>query len=139
MDHLRTVIRKLDSFGEGDFRQSGRARADARIGGEDAIDIGPYPDFVGAQRGAEERGGVIRATATERGEMPRSGGSAISGDDRHLAGFEQRVQHFAAALPCFFQVRRGVAVVLVGDHQFGGIDVIGGDAARAQIRGADLR
>ena len=58
-------------------RASGTSRG---IGGQHAVHVGPDDDFVGVEGRAENRGGIIRAAAAERGEHAVFGGADESGD-----------------------------------------------------------
>ena len=98
---------------------------DARVGGHDAVDVGPDFDGAGVEAAADERGGVVGAAAAERGgdrrceepmKPPMTGmlPSSMSGKD--LVG----ERGFDGGL-----VGRGLAVVVVGEDDGARVDVGG--------------
>ena len=64
---FRAEVREFGSFVEADDFDAPRFGTDSRIGGEDAIDVGPDLDTVGAQAGADDGGGEIGAAAADGG------------------------------------------------------------------------
>src|SRR6476646_5535225 len=119
MDYLRPVICKLNRLFKADFRQRGCIRTNARISGEYTINIGPYPDFIGACSCANDGGGVIGPSAAQRGGLALRVRTAISSDDRHNAALDQRKQRLLALSARGFNIRLSVAKITVRyDHLF---------------------
>ena len=99
MQHFCAEMGELGSFAIGNFRNSARAGNEARIGGEHAIHVGPDDHFVGCERTAQNRGGIIGAAAAERGEHTFSCGADKSGDYRNYSLLQQRAKARFAAFP----------------------------------------
>ena len=55
MNDLGPVVGKLDGFGKADLREHSSVGADARVGAEDAVNIGPDPDFIAFDNSTENR------------------------------------------------------------------------------------
>ncbi len=67
MENFGAEIGEFGGFVVGNFRDGARFGNEARVGGLDAVDVGPNDGFLGVQGGAENGRGIIRAAATERG------------------------------------------------------------------------
>ncbi len=76
---------ELEHFLVGDGLELPRARDDARVGGEDALDVGVNIASVGLDRDREGDGRGVRAAATERREIPFRGDALEAGDHRDSA------------------------------------------------------
>ena len=114
--------------------------ADARIGGHDAVDVGPDFDGTGMQCTAGERSGEVAAAAAERGGDAGGGCADEAAHDGHFAGFQQgqRVRG-ECGLDGRFE-RGGLAERVVGDDAGAGVEV--GTAAtprRAESAAATMR
>ena len=64
---LGAEVGELGGLFKADGLHAQRLGDDARIGGHDAVDVGPDLDGAGVQRAADEGGGVVGAAAAERG------------------------------------------------------------------------
>ena len=74
----------LEHLLEGDHRQLARVGDDARVGAEDARDVGVDLAHVGADGGGERDSGGVRAAAAERGDVA-GGAHALEAGDQHDA------------------------------------------------------
>ena len=72
----------LEHLLEGDHRQLARVGHDARVGGEDAVDVRVDLAHLGAHGGGERDGGGVRAAAAERRDVLR-GRHALEAGDEH--------------------------------------------------------
>src|SRR5690606_10732892 len=63
-----------------------RLRDDARIGGEDAVDVGPDLDLLRSEGRSEDRRGVVASAATERRDVLLLIAADIARDDGDLIG-----------------------------------------------------
>ena len=68
MQNFRAEIGELGGLAIGNFGDRAGFGNQARIGAEHAVHVRPDDDFVRAERAAQNRGGIIRASAAERGE-----------------------------------------------------------------------
>ena len=64
---------------------------DARIGGEDAVDVGVDLADVGLQRGGQRDGGGVRAAAAERGDVLGVLADPLEAGDQHDRALGQRL------------------------------------------------
>ena len=88
--HLRPGCGHLEHLLVRDRRQLARVRHDARVGGEDAGDVGV--DLAGgAERGRERDGGRVRAAAAERRDLHRVAREALEAGDEHDLALVERV------------------------------------------------
>jgi hypothetical protein len=111
-EDLRAARRHLEHFLVADAVDLAGARDDARVGGEDAIDIGVDLTGIRAERGRECDGGRVRAAAAERGDVLGVLRDALEpGDDRDVA-LADRVGDPARG----HVDDPGAAVGRVGDH-----------------------
>ena len=121
MHHLGAVVSQLNGFGEADLRQRGCVRADAGVGREHPVHVRPDPYFIRSGRRSQDRGGIIRSSAPQRGGLALRVRAAVAGHDRGGSALQQREQRPPAAGARGFHVRDGVAEVAVGDdHLFPG-------------------
>ena len=96
MEDLRAEGRKLGGLVVAQELDGPGLRHDAGIAGEDALDVGPDLDLGGADRGSEEAGAVVRASAARGWSAPRtrrplcSPGSRLSCRDRREAAPSRR-------------------------------------------------
>src|SRR5882762_6283357 len=73
MQDLSAIISQLAGLleAQGPYRL-GRSD-DSRIGGHDAVRVGPYLDLLRPQGGAEYRRRIVASVAAERGDIARFG------------------------------------------------------------------
>ena len=98
VQHLGAEVRQLRRFFKADDFHAQRIGAHARIGGHDAVDIGPDFDGLGGERAANQRAGKVRAAAAQRGGEPGFVGGDEAAHYRHLALGDQRKQLLLRAL-----------------------------------------
>lgn len=122
MEDLSSEVGEFGSFAIGDFRNGAGGGHQARIGGEQAIDVGPDDDFAGVECGADDGGGVIGTAATESGERAIGGGANETGDDRNDAALQKRKKTSLTASAGEFHAGIGSAMIGIGDDEFGGLD-----------------
>ena len=79
---------------------------DAGIAGEDALDVGPDLDLGCADRGSEEAGAVVRASAPEGGRRPGRVGAYVALGHGYHAGTDEG-QHLLDGEPGYL-VRQGL-------------------------------
>ena len=85
---------------------------DARVGGEDAVDVGVDLADVGVQRGGQRDGGGVRPAAAQRGDVLAVLADALEAGDQHDQALVERVLQ-----PAGRDVDDlGVAVRAGGDH-----------------------
>ncbi len=84
MEHLPAVVRELAGLVERECLERFRAGGEARIGGHDAIHVAPDLDLLGVDRGAEGRGGVVRAVPAQRRDAPALRLADVASHDREL-------------------------------------------------------
>src|SRR5258708_18675048 len=63
-------VRKFSGFVEADDFNAVRIGTDSGIGGEDAVDVGPYFDAFGAEPQPEDGGGTVGTPPPEGGSTP---------------------------------------------------------------------
>ena len=80
MENFGAEIRELCGLAIGDFGNRSGFGNETRVGAEDAVDVRPDDDFVGAERAAENRGGIVRTAAAESGEDAIGCSADESGD-----------------------------------------------------------
>lgn len=84
MQHLRAKIGEFGSFFKTDGLDPQRLRTNARIGGHDAVDVGPDFDGVSLQAAADECRGEVRTAAAERGGCALQRGADEAAHDADL-------------------------------------------------------
>ena len=89
LQHARPARRHLEHLLVGDAVDLARVGHDARIGGEDAVDVGVDLADVGADAGGDRDGGGVRAAAAERGDLAVGRDALEAGDDDDLAAGER--------------------------------------------------
>ena len=72
--------------------------ADARVGGHDAVDVGPDFDCLGSQCAADQRAGEVGAAAPERGGDTGFVGADEASHDGNFAGVHERTQWLRSGL-----------------------------------------
>jgi hypothetical protein len=110
-----------------------------RIGGVDAIDVGPDDEFFGVHDVSDDGSGKIGAIAAEGGDATVGSGADKSGDYGDDAFSEEREENRAAALAGLFEMRLGVAEIVAGDDKVRGRDRNRHDAGFLQGRGEEAR
>ena len=138
MQNFRAEVGEFGGFVEADDFDAARFGTDPGVGGEDAVDVGPDLDALGAQAGAEDGGGKI-GTASSDG---RCDAGAIRADeaahDRDIAGIQQRLNFFLQLGVGLFVLRDRLHVVAVGDQDVAGVDVDSVESARGKSGGDDF-
>ena len=114
--------------------QRARRRHDARVGGHEAVDVGPDLDPFGVERRAEQRGGEVGAAAAQRGRRAVDRGADEALGDRDPAGGGQREQALARARRQRLHVRRRPTVAVVGHHERTDVDPGGGQTRASTPR-----
>ena len=135
---FRPEVGEFGGFVEADDFDAPGFRTDAGIGGENAVDVGPDFDAVGAQAGADDGGGKIGAAAANGGGDAGAIGSDEAAHHRHLTCLQQGLNFFLQAGVGFFVLRDRLHVVAVGDENFAGVDVDSVQAARGEGGGDDF-
>ncbi len=110
LEHLRAGRRQLEHLLVADRVELARPGNDARVGGEDALDVGVDLAALGAECGGERDGGRVRAAAAERGHVVVGGDALEAGDEDDLVPVERLVD---AARADVHDLR--LAVLRVGD------------------------
>ena len=106
VQHLGAAGGQLQHLLVGDPVELARVRDDARVGGEDAVDVGVDLADVGVQGGRQRDRGGVGAAAAERGDVLGVLADALeAGDDRDVAvveggGIRPGVTSMILALPC---------------------------------------
>ena len=98
MQNFGSVISQFGGFAEAYLGKDFGIGNQARIGGHDAIYIGPDPKLGGADGGGDDGGGEVGTAAPERGGTAVDGGSVESGKHRSRAGGEQWIEPAMGAL-----------------------------------------
>src|ERR1700687_4131831 len=80
-----------------------------RIGGVDAVHVGPDHEFVSVHDVSDERSGEIRTVPAECSDAAIACGTDESGAHGNHAIFEERQKNFAATAARFVDVRARVA------------------------------
>jgi hypothetical protein len=70
VEHLGAEVRQLEGLFEAQRRQHARRRRDPRVGGRDAVDVGPDLEQPRVERLGEQGGGVVGAAAAEAHRLP---------------------------------------------------------------------
>ncbi len=135
VQHLRAVVGELGRLAVGNLRQRLRARHLRRIRSHHAIDIGPDPDFVRIERGAEDGRGIVGPSAAERRLDAIHGRADEPGHDRGRAASQHRRQPLARARTRLVHQRLRRAELVRRHEQLGGVDGRGLAPARANRRG----
>ena len=95
---LGAEVGQLGGFFKADDLDAQGIGADARIGGHDAVDVGPDFDGLGGERAADQGAGEVGAAAAEGGGDAGFVGGDEAAHDRDLALVEERAQLFRGAL-----------------------------------------
>src|ERR1035438_71658 len=133
---FRAEVGEFGGLVEADDFNPARLGTDSGIGGEDAVDVGPDLDAVGAQASADDRGGKIRTASSDGCRDAGAIGSDEAAHHRHLACLQQRLNFFLQAGIRFLELRDCLHVVAVGDQNFAGVDVGSVQSSRGE-RGRD--
>ncbi len=105
MQNLRAEVGEFGGLVEADDFDAAGFRTDSGVGGEDAVDVGPDFDAVGAEAGAEDGGGKIGAAAADGGRDAGAIGADESAHHRDFAFVEQRLNFFLQPGVGFFELR----------------------------------
>src|SRR6266496_4033801 len=90
MQDLGAEAGQLGGLMKADLRDALGLGTEARIGGEDAADVGPDLYALGVERGADDGGGVVRAAASQRGDFAAFAGGDEAAEHGHQVLLEQR-------------------------------------------------
>ena len=94
-----------------------RLRRFIRVGGKDAVNVGPNHEFVGVQDVSDDGTGEIGAVAAESGNAAVSSRADKTGDNRDDAILEKRLQNLAPAPFGLRQMRLRIAKGVTRDHE----------------------
>ena len=92
MQNLGAEVGQLGGFFKADDLDAQRIGTDARVGGHDAVHVGPDLDGLGVERAADQRAGKVGAAAAEGGGDAGLVGGDEAAHDRHLALGDEREQ-----------------------------------------------
>ena len=120
---FRAEVGELGGFVEADDFDAAGVGADAGVGGENAVHVGPDLDAVGVEARAEDGGGEIGAAAADGGGDAGAVGADEAAHDRHFAFVQQRLHSFLQAGVGFFILRHGLHVGVVGDQDVARVHV----------------
>ena len=137
VQNLGAEVGEFGCFFKADDLDAQGIRADAGVGGHDAVDVGPDFDGVGSKRAADECAGEVGAAAAEGGGDACLVGGDEAAHDRNLALVDEGAELFSGALLDDGVLRDGLLELGVGDDDVAGIDMGGVDAALAESGGDD--
>ncbi len=129
MEDLGAEVGEFGGFFEADDLDTEGVGTDARVGGHDAVDVGPDLDGFGAQGASDQGTSEIRAAAAEGGGdagFIRADEAAQDGDE---AGVEVGLDFEVAALFDEGVEGNGFLKLRVGEDDFAGVDVDGLEVA----------
>ena len=138
MQNFRAEVREFGGFVEADDFDAAGFGTDSGIGGEDAVDVGPDFDAVGAQACADDGGGKIGAAAADGGRDAGAIRADESAHHRDLACREQWLNFLLQPGVGFLVLRNGLHVAVVGDQYFAGVDVDSVESAGGEGGGDDF-
>src|SRR5579859_180688 len=136
--NLRAKVGELGGLVEADDLNTTRFGTDARVGGENAVDVGPDLDAVGAEASAEDGGREIGAAAADCGGDPGAVGSDESAHDWDLPGAKKRRNFFLQPGVGLLVLRDGLYVGVIGDQNVAGVDVGSFESAGSEGGGDDF-
>ena len=90
VQHLRAVRREFEHLLGRDDAELLRLRHDARVGGEDAVDVAVDLADIGLERRGERDGGRVRAAASERRDVAGVAVEALEAGDDHDRALVER-------------------------------------------------
>ena len=137
MDDLRAEIGELEGLAIGQRRQRYRFGHQPRIGGQDAVHVGPYLQLAGIEQVGENRAGKIAAVAPQRGRAPVAIAGDETGDDDSRLGMGRAPLTQATRA---FRPVHGHAQFAGVDHQYlpgiekGGVAAAGEQGGVQQLR-----
>ena len=134
MQDLGSEAGQLGGLMEADFGDALGLGTDAGIGGENAADVGPDLDAGGAEGGADEGGGVVRAAAAEGGDFAAFAGGDEAAENRDEVLREHRRDLFLQPGAGGRGQRSRGGMVRVGDDQLAGVGVGRGNAEAVEGR-----
>src|ERR1700726_1567291 len=123
MQDLRAEICEFCGFVEADHLDAASLGTDSGIGGENAVNVGPDFDAVGAQASADDGGGKVGTAASDSGSDSGAIGADEATHHRYLACIQQRLNFFLQANVRLLKLRDGLHVAAVGEQDFAGVDV----------------
>src|ERR1700683_4975763 len=138
MQDFRAEVGEFGGFIEADDFDAPGFGTDSGIGGQDAVDIGPDLDAVGAQARADDGGGKIRTASSDGGGDAGAIGADEAAHHRHLAGAQQRLNLLLKLRVGFVVLRNRLRVVAVGNQDVAGVDMDSVEAACGNGSGDDF-
>ncbi len=126
VNDLGAEERELGGLGVGDFGDGPRRRDLARVGGHDAVDVGPDLHFGGVQGRTEDGPGIVRPAPAEHRGHAFVGGTYEALDDQELSS--PGLHAVADALPRRLVMYGGFAEGVVGDDELPRVQEFGVDA-----------
>ena len=135
VQHLGAEVRQLRRFLKADFFHAQRVRADARIGGHDAVYVGPDLDGLRVQRAAHQSAREVGAAAPQRSRQSRLVRSDEPAHHRHFALAHQRQQLLRRTFFNDVVQRRRPLKFGIGDDELARVRMRRVDAALAESRG----
>ncbi len=95
---LGAEVGELGGFFKADDLDAQGVGADARVGGHDAVNVGPDLDGIGGKRAAEQGAGEVGTAAAERGGDAGFVGGDEAAHDGNASRVEVRLEVFQGAL-----------------------------------------
>src|SRR4051812_42946664 len=93
---------------------------DPRIGGHDAVNIGPDPNFIGVGTVTDNSCRVVRAAAAQGGDHAVNRSPHIAGNNRGNTRVYKLLQPWLNLLARSREQRLRIAEIVVGDYQLAG-------------------
>src|SRR6266511_1266678 len=128
MQYLGAEAGQLGGLMEADLGDALRLGAHARIGGENAADVGPDLNARGVQGGADDGRRVVRAAASQGGDLAAFAGGDEAAEHRNQVLLEQRRNGLLEPGADGRGQRGGRRVFGVGNDELAGIGVGCGEA-----------
>src|SRR5438067_6130789 len=118
MQYLGPGMGQFRGLVETDAGDKAGIGTEARVGGHDAVHVGPDFNALPVEHGAQQGGSEIRAAAAERGGRSLQRGANEAAKHRGGPAIEEREKLLVNPLTRWSIKRRGGAVVLIGDDAF---------------------
>ena len=127
VEHLGAEGRQLARLVEADVTDELRIGDDPRVRRQHPVDVRPDLDRVDMKRGAEQRRGVVGASAPERGGHAVRVRTHEASHHRHSARMDHRCDESARILADRLRLRYGLPEPIVGAHDVPRVHVLGRD------------
>ena len=122
VDDLRAEVAEFRGLGVGEFVDGIGVGNDARVGGHEAVHVGPDFKSFGIERSGEEGGGIVRTAAAEVGGHA---GSAVGRDEAaHDGHGREGGEGFADEFRGQFDVGEVLLVLREGLHELARVEVL---------------